>query len=326
MPLISAVGRVVICSISMRPFSPAGVFSPIGPRNFSGVRSSALQVGLDVGRQVVHAVIEAGNGDAAVVVPYGAENFRQQPDRVLRRAAEHAGMQVAVGAGDLHVLIDQSAQRGGDRRRLGVPHGGVADQRQVELELVGIVAHELEQMLRAAFLLALDHGGDRQRQLAGDRLEGAAGLDEGHGLAFVVAGPARDDDLAAAGQRLDARLERRRLPQVQRIDRLHVIMAIEQHARAGDAVRLAHHHRMALGWAHVGGKTDAAQVGGHMLGGGPALFLVRRVGGNRGDAQQRKQALDAFVDILVDAVQDRVECAHDGLLEGWVCKLAMLSG
>ena len=197
----------------------------------------------------------------------------KQPDRVLRRAAEHAGVQIAVGACDFDVLIDQPAQRGGHRRRLGVPHGGVADQRQVELELGGVVAHEFEQVLRAALLLALDHGGDRQRQLAGDRLEGAAGLDEGHGLAFVVAGAARDDDLAAARQRLDARLERRGLPLVERIDRLDVIMAIKQHARAGNAVGFAHHHRMALGRADIGGKTDAAQVGGDVLGGGPACSL-----------------------------------------------------
>ena len=71
-----------------------------------------------------------------------------------------------------------------------------------------------------------------ERQLAGHRLEGAAGLDEGHHLAFVVAGAARDDDLAAVGQRRDARRERRRVPQIERIDRLHVVVAVEQHARA----------------------------------------------------------------------------------------------
>ena len=82
-------------------------------------------------------------------------------------------------------------------------------------------------MLGAALLLAFHHHGDVERQLAGDRLEGAAGLDERHGLAFVVAGAARDDDLAATVERLDARLERRRLPQIERIDRLHVVMPVE---------------------------------------------------------------------------------------------------
>src|SRR6185437_16593185 len=117
----------------------------------------------------------------------------------------------------------------------------------------------------------------------------------------------------AAFQRLDARFERRGLPLVQRVDRLDVIMAVKQHTRAGNPIRFSYHHRMPLGRTDVGGKTDAAQVGGDVLGRRSAVFLVGRVGGNRGDAQQREQSFDAFVDILVDAAQDRVECAHGGL-------------
>ena len=68
------------------------------------------------------------------------------------------------------------------------------------LSSAALLLDEAEQVLRAAFLLALDHHGDRQRQAAGDRLEGAQRLDEGHHLAFVVAGAARHDDLAAVRQ------------------------------------------------------------------------------------------------------------------------------
>src|SRR3974377_1792756 len=82
---------------------------------------------------------------------------------------------------------------------------------------------------------------------------------------------------------------------------------------------------MTFSRAHTGGKCDAAQVGGDALGSGPALFLVRRVGGNGGNAQQRKQTVDALVDILVDAAQHRVECAHGGAPLGRICTLAMLS-
>ena len=32
-------------------------------------------------------------------------------------------------------------------------------------------------------------------------------------------------------ERLEARLERRRIPQIERIDRLHVVVTVEQHAR-----------------------------------------------------------------------------------------------
>ena len=231
MPLTSAVGRVEICSISRRSFSPAGIFSPIGPRNFSARQPEPGEVGLDVGRQIVNAVIETGNGDRAVRLVHRRKNVGEHVDRIARRTAEQSGMQIAVGAGEPDLLVDQAAQRGRDRGRLRIPHAGIADQRKVAFELGGVVAHEAEQVFRAALLLALDHHRNVERQLAGHRLEGAASLDEGHGLAFVVASAARDDDFAAAVERLDARLERRRLPQIERIDRLHVIMAVEQDPR-----------------------------------------------------------------------------------------------
>ena len=198
----------------------------------------------------------------AVLVVHGAEDLRQHTQRILRGAAEQAGMQVAVGAGDLDLLVDQAAQRGRDRRRLAVPHAGVADERKILLQLGGVLLDEVEQMRRAAFLLALDQHGDRERQLAGDRLEGAQRLDEGHHLAFVVAGAARDDDLAAVGRRGDARLKRRRLPQRQRIDRLHVVVAVEQHMRrlaVAGAIRLGDHRRMPAGRAQRRVEAEARQ-------------------------------------------------------------------
>ena len=63
-----------------------------------------------------------------------------------------------------------------------------------------------------------------------------AGLDEGHQLALVVLGAARDDDLAPVGMVGDHRLERRTIPEIERIDRLHIVMAVEQHMRTRLAV------------------------------------------------------------------------------------------
>jgi len=234
-------------------------------------------------------------------------------------------VQIAVGAGDFDVLIDKPTQRGGNGRGLLVPHGGIAHQGQIKFELGGVVTHEFEQMLRAALLLTLDHGGNRQWQLAGNGLKRPAGLNEGHRLSFVVAGTARDDDFAPVSQRFDARFERRRVPEAEGINRLNVVMAIKKDARARNTVGFADYYRMTFSRAHIGGKSDAAQVGGDALGSGPALFLVRRVGGNGGNAQQRKQTVDALVDILVDAAQHRVECAHGGAPLGRICTLAMLS-
>src|SRR5215510_13311594 len=216
-------------------------------------------------------------------------------------------MEIPVGASQPHLLIDEPAQRRRYHGRRRIPHAGVADQREVKLELGGIVLDEAEQVVRAAFLLALDHHGDGERQFARDGRECATRLDEGHHLAFVVAGPARHDDLAAVGQRRDARGKWRRLPKVERIDGLHVVMAIKEDARGfavGPLTPLAHHDRMTVGRTDAGFKADAGQVLGHVFGGGLTLLLVGRIGRDRLDAQELEQPLEALIEIGVDFLQD----------------------
>ena len=102
------------------------------------------EVGLDVGRQLMHAVVEAQNGDAPVVVMERRENACQDAQRVLRGTAKNARMQVAVGTGEPHFLVDQTPQRGRDRRRRRIPHTGVADQCKVEPEFFGVIPDEAE--------------------------------------------------------------------------------------------------------------------------------------------------------------------------------------
>ena len=201
------------------------------------------------------------------------KNVGQHVDRIARRAAEQPGMQVPVGAGEPDLFVHQATQRGRDRGRLCVPHAGIAHESEVAFELCGMLAHEAEQVFRTALLFAFDHHGNVERELAGDRLEGAASLDKGHGLAFVVASAAGDDDFSSAVEGLDARLERRRLPQIERIDRLHIVMAVEQHARRlavsliiGFAVaaltsrRLADDDRMSFRRTHARFQAEAAQI------------------------------------------------------------------
>src|SRR5580704_12797835 len=49
---------------------------------------------------------------------------------------------------------------------------------------------------------------------------------------------ARDDDLAPVGMRGHFRFERRTMPEIERVDRLHVVMAVEQHVRPRAAIAI----------------------------------------------------------------------------------------
>ena len=228
---MSQVGRDETCSISRRSFSPAGSDRPIGLRKRLRREVELLPLCQDLRRQILHAVIEAGDRDVAVLVMQAAENAGQHPDRILRAAAEDAGMQIAAGGLDLDLVIDEPAQLRGDRRRVRVPHAGVADQREIGLEVRLVRFEERHEILRTDLLLALDDDGDVDRQRSRDLLPGAARLDEGHQLALVVLGAARDDDLSPVGVIGHDGLEWRTVPEIERIDRLHVVMAVEQHMR-----------------------------------------------------------------------------------------------
>src|SRR5207248_9211184 len=161
---------------------------------------------------------------------------------------------------------------------LRVPHAGVADQGQILAELAGMLANESEQVLRPAFLLALDHERGRQRQAAGYGFPRPAGLDDVHQLAFVVAGAARHDGFTAAPEILDARLERRGLPQIERIDRLDVVMSVEQRARTAAVAVFPDHDRMPGGRANADVEAERAEILGEMLRRLPALVPIRRIG------------------------------------------------
>ena len=199
----------------------------------------------DLVGQLLDPVVEAGQSDRAVGVVQVGEDARQHADRVDRRAAVDAGMEVAVGGLDRHFLEHEAAQHGGDRRRLRVPHLGVADERQIGLQRLGVGGEEGGQRGRAGLLLALEQDGDVAGQAA-IGAEGAAGLEEGHQLAFVVAGAAGDDALAARSVG-EPRLERRRRPKLERVGRLDVVMAVEQHVRRVAGLGLRRRRRPSAG-------------------------------------------------------------------------------
>ena len=94
------------------------------------------------------------------------------------------------------------------------------------------VADEVVEVHAADFFFALDEELDVERQAAGLLQVRLDRLDVHEHLALVVGGAARVD-LAVAHRRL----ERRAGPQIDRIDRLHVVVAVEEDRRLARRVQ-----------------------------------------------------------------------------------------
>ena len=183
---------------------------------------------------------------------------------------------------------------------------GVADQRDVGVQLVGVVLHERHQRGRAGFLLALEEEGDLAGQGAVHRLPGAAGLDEGHQLALVVAGAAAADHLALGRcPRTPDRTGRGpRAP----ADRPAARRSGRRTAGAAPSPSI---WPTTIGWPGVGrfSAVDAKrlQIGHQPVGGAVAIGLEGRIGRNRRDPQQFHQAVGGGGQVAVDAGQNGVK-------------------
>ena len=113
------------------------------------------------------------------------------------------------------------------------------------------------QVLAADLLFALDHELELQRQLAGGLDPGLGAFDVREHLPLVV-GRAAGVEVAVA----DRRLEGRRDPLVERIGRLHVVVAVDQHRRrAGHRRRLGIDDRMAGRLDQFDREASAGETG-----------------------------------------------------------------
>ena len=156
------------------------------------------------------------------------------------------------------------------------------------------------------FLLALDQHGDARGNAAAGGPPGAQRFQEHHRLALVVDRAARDEALAV--RTVDQlRLERRAVPQLQRIDRLHVVVPVEQHVRplvVGRAGKMPDDHGMPGGRTNRGFEAQAGQLIAPPLGRLLAIRCVRRLRADRRDAQQIEQRFAGRRQVGIDMVQD----------------------
>jgi hypothetical protein len=151
----------------------------------------------------------------------------QGVDGIRSGAAVDAGVQFAPPCGQAQLRADRPPQAGGDRGPAPVDHSDVEDQRRREpvLDRCEVVKHRMADDL----LLAVGQHAHVHAQLArGGQVE--RGPQDGVEVALVVGDPAAVEPAVA-----DRGLERRALPQVERADGLHVVVAVGDHGgRPGD--------------------------------------------------------------------------------------------
>ena len=113
-----------------------------------------------------------------------------------------------------------------DRRDVALEVARVADHGDVRGQAVPVRLDPAVQAVGAVLLLALEHERQVDRGRQAGRPQRLEGREVHHELALVV-GHAPPDEPAVPQERL----ERRRLPQLERVHRLHVVVAVDQHDR-----------------------------------------------------------------------------------------------
>jgi hypothetical protein len=116
--------------------------------------------------------------------------------------------------------------------------------------------------------------------------------------------PRADDDLAAGRDLLDHRLERLGVPEAG-IDRLHVVMAVEQHMRRAGLGPVREHDGLAGRLAQRSLEAERFQIGTQPFGGAAAIGIESRIGPDRGDFEPGRQTRERAVEIGVETGENR---------------------
>ena len=230
-------------------------------------------------------VVEAGDEDVAVLVLELGQNLRQGHEGIGRRAAVHAGVQIGLGAAHFKLGVDHAAQAHAQGGQAGRKELGIGDQGKVRLQLGRLGGDKARNSLPSHLLFAFEQDAHVERQLAVGGQQRLQRLDLRPHLALVVH-RAAGVEVAVALRRLEGRRE----PLVQRIGRLHIVVAVKEHGRLARGMQpVGIDQRMTVGFdqPHVL-HADAGQLGGQRLGGAAAIALVL---GQRGDGRNAQQVL-----------------------------------
>ena len=210
---------------------------------------------------------------------------------------------MVCGASQIDLAIGQPSEPVADRRHLTVEHRRVRNDDDIGSQLALLVVQKRLKMLAADLLLALENQFDIDREPTAVLHAGFDRLEVHEDLTLVVRGATRINLAFPNG-----RLERRRFPFVQRVDRLHVVVPIKEDGRRPlgmEPVPVDDRIARRFDAAHVF-ETDALKLIRGPLG---AARHVTRVLWERADTRNSEvvlQLLDVSVAVGVDEIDDVV--------------------
>ena len=264
--------------------------------------------------EVGHAIVKAGDGDPAVGVVQPGDHGAERVDWVVHRAAIAAGMEIAGRAGHLDLQVRDTAQAIDDGGGLFVDDLPVRDDGDVGRQQLFVLLDERSQAGAPALFFSLKEAPDIDRGGAERLIERLDCGDVGIELALVVRGAAAKEVVSDPG-----RLKGGRAPEIQRVGRLHVIVAIDQDggpARMGlpfgmdDRVTGRGHHLRA---GESGREQLIAQPAGRSLHVG-LVFCLRADAGDAEKLFQFGQSLGRVCACVIQGVHSlpRVMVDIDG--------------
>jgi hypothetical protein len=221
--------------------------------------------------------------EAAVDGEDACEQRHEDVERVQRRTAVRARMEIALARPHFDVEVERPARRDREHRRLVVQHGGVEDH--AGACRTGCLLEMPEDRRAADLLLAVEQEPDVDGKLARRReVQGCAG--ERPQLPLVVGDAARVQPAVAHFGR-----ERLAVPQLVRRRRLDVEMPVTQDERRSGCA--APHERVddrpACALDDVGVGSGSAKQRCEPVRGRANVGGMTGVGADRGDAQQLAQ-------------------------------------
>ena len=167
-------------------------------------------------------------GEPAVAREHGRKRLHQGMHRVERGTAVHAGMKITATGAHRDVEVAETANRDVEAGDVALDHAAVENDRGVSPTLVG--CDPVDDRVATDLLLTVAGEAQVHGQLSG-RGEKLRCLEQHVELPLVVCGTTGVEPAVALDE-----LEGRRLPELERVGRLHVEMAVTEDRRRGIGV------------------------------------------------------------------------------------------